>query len=110
MSLTNDEGEPLTAADITQELLDALEERVWTETSEPACRRGCCGYRYFIACSSCGAEEGDYEDTLNYRQHKEGCRLEKLILRAQAFLAAEAELAQHREEKERGEAVPHHPQ
>lgn len=86
----DDVAEPLTSADITKELLKALEFRVWTTTSEPACGRGCCGYRNFIACSSCGAEEGDDEDETTYRQHKEGCRLEKLILRARAFLAAEA--------------------
>lgn len=92
-AITNDEGEPLTAADFIRELLESLENRVWTETSEPRCTKGCCGWRSFIACNSCGAEEGDYDDKDTYRQHREGCRIEKLIRKAQAFLAAEAELA-----------------
>lgn len=107
MSLVNDEGEPLTATDFVRSLSSALEGRVWAETSEPRCGRGCCGTRIFTACSDCGAEEGDYGEP-SFRQHKDGCRLNQLLQQADAFLAAEDRLQL---EQDRGseEAVPHHP-
>lgn len=106
-SLTDWSGEPLTATDFVRELRDALEARVWEETSEARCGRGCCGYRYFKACSACEAEQGTY-GTPEYERHKEGCGIERLLRQANAFLAAEEHLEQERENGQ--EAVPHHPE
>lgn len=107
-SLTDWSGEPLTATDFVRGLRDALEARVWVETSEARCGRGCCGSRFFTACSECGAEEGDDGRKPDFQKHKEGCRLERLLLQANAFLNAEEALEQERENGQ--EAVPHHPE
>lgn len=109
MNLVNDDGEPLTANDFILKLSAELEERVWTETSERNCNRGCCGSRTFNACNSCGAEEGDDYRHVDFRKHKEGCQLETLLLQTDAFLRVEEELQRLREERESGEALPHHP-
>lgn len=99
------DDEPQTSADIVRELLEALEERVWVETNDGGCSRGCCQPKHFIACSECRAREGDWRDQETYRQHKPECKLNALIVKSEAFLQAEEELARMRD----GQALPHHP-
>lgn len=82
--------EPRTTADIVRDLLARVEGHVWIEHYE-RCSKGCCG-KWSTTCTSCGADEGDYDDPNDYQQHKEGCRLKALILEAETFLAVEEEL------------------
>lgn len=83
-------NEPLTSPDLIRDLLEALRSREWVEVYE-RCRRGCCG-EWHTRCTDCGDDEGS---------HKEDCTLKALIVRAEAFLAIEEQLAEEREQAER---------
>jgi hypothetical protein len=90
-------NEPLTSPDLIRDLLGALRDREWVEVYE-RCPRGCCG-DWHTRCTECDADQGNYKDP-DYQKHKEGCRFKALIVRAEAFLAIEEQLAEERERAE----------
>jgi hypothetical protein len=92
----------MTSPDLIRDLLEALKRHEWEEKYE-RCPRGCCG-DWHTRCPSCGADEGQYKAD-DYQVHKPDCHLKALILRAEAFLAIEEQLAEERERAQEGAHV-----
>lgn len=98
--MTFDE-EPRTHLDIIRDLLEFTQDREWTGETNTSCS---CHPEYARSCPECGSLE--YPHKGDPRTHTENCRLAKLISETEAYLRIEEGLAQ---ERENGEALPHHP-
>lgn len=87
-----DEDEPRSNVDIIRDLVDFLQPFEWQLKYE-RCPRGCCR-EPVTKCTECGATVPDPPDLLEPQvpeepKHKEGCRLDKTLREAEAFLRVE---------------------
>ena len=88
---TEAETGPWTSTDLLRELLEFAKDREWSGEYNTACR---CHPEYISACPECDAPK--YPREGEALMHEPGCKLAKILARAEAFLRAEDELLERK--------------